>query len=103
MRLVDEILASFPPAYTASVVLEGVDIALDSFWYPLSDIGWSDRYLVQGPIVGGVLFVEEIRFLEEHFSRQMAASCAAALEDPGGSADCPEMWLGALRKDAESE
>lgn len=95
-RLVGVITGMSPPTYGASLVLRGVDIdQLDLFRFPppLSDIRWSDHYLVSGSIQDGELSVDSLRFLRANPSRQTHEDCvnaAANSDDPG---TCPEELL----------
>jgi hypothetical protein len=101
-KLVDEVLAIFPPAIGESVDLDGVGIdAFDFFSYPQSDLLWADRYLVSGTIRGEVLDVDSLRFLEIEPDRLVAEDCEKALDDTAYQEQCPELWLSNLLEEAE--
>ncbi len=96
-RLVGVIAGLLPPTYSSSLVLRGVDIErLDLFRFPpppLSDIRWSDHYVVSGTIQDGELSVDSLQFLRINPSRQTHEECvnaAANSDDPG---TCPEELL----------
>jgi hypothetical protein len=95
-RLVGVITGMSPPTYAASLVLRGVDIdQLDLFRFPptLSDIRWSDHYVVSGTIQDGELFVDSLRYLRANPSRQTHENCEAAVDNPEDVETCPEELL----------
>lgn len=101
-KLVDEVLAIFPPAIGESIDLLGVDIvAFDFFSYPQSDLLWADRYSVSGTIQGETLHVDSLRFLETEPDRLVAEDCEKALDDPAYQGQCPELWLSNLLEEED--
>jgi hypothetical protein len=84
---------SFPPGYSTVLDLYGVEVGpLDLFKYPLSDILWSDKYLITGSIRDGDLYADSIQFLGPNNSRQKIEDCEAAVDHPEDLGTCPE-WM----------